>query len=304
MFNTERQDWRRGVEAAWRYRERERHLEVPYDHTEGTYPLGRWLSDQRRAFRAGQMNGERAAELEALGIVWDTADAAFAENLAAARAYYEQHGTLAAPRHATALDKPVGQWLTNVRRPGGLGKDPVRAAERATALTAIDEDWNPGTPGWTIDWQRHYAYLAQLLNEGARLAAIVPDVTRHGEDIGRWPATQRRDYHRLTEEQQRRLAELGVKPARAVRARTTAAEPGMTTTSRRGAEAFPKGVQALTQYLEREGGGMPGRGHVELLPGGSEHRTGVWIANQKQRRDRLDPEQLAALADLGVHWAR
>lgn len=53
VFNTERQDWRRGVEAAFRYREREGHLHVPYEHAEGPYPLGRWLSDQRRAFRAG-----------------------------------------------------------------------------------------------------------------------------------------------------------------------------------------------------------------------------------------------------------
>ncbi|MFI5763998.1 hypothetical protein ACIA8F_24050 [Streptomyces sp. NPDC051563] len=48
------------------------------------------------------MTGEHAAELEELGITWDTADAGFAENLAAAKAYYELHGTLAAPRHAVA----------------------------------------------------------------------------------------------------------------------------------------------------------------------------------------------------------
>ncbi|MET9694162.1 helicase associated domain-containing protein [Streptomyces sp. NPDC006514] len=56
------------------------HLDVPYEHveTEGAIPLGRWLSDQRRAYRAWTMAGERAAELEELGIVWDTADAGFA----------------------------------------------------------------------------------------------------------------------------------------------------------------------------------------------------------------------------------
>ncbi|WP_404962029.1 helicase associated domain-containing protein [Streptomyces sp. 147326] len=126
VINTERQDWRRGAEAALRYRQREEHLDVPYEHVEveGAFPLGRWLSDQRRAYRAGTMTGERAAELEELGIVWDTADAGFEQNLGAARAYYELHGTLAAPRHATALDQAVGQWLTNIRRPGGLGKDP------------------------------------------------------------------------------------------------------------------------------------------------------------------------------------
>ncbi|MFB7784085.1 helicase associated domain-containing protein [Streptomyces vinaceus] len=77
-----------------------------------------------------------------------------------------------------------------------------------------------------------------------------------------------------------------------------------TTTSARGAAAFEAGVQALTQYLAREGGGASGRAHVERLPDGSEHRTGVWLANQRQRRDRLDADQLAALADLGVEWAR
>ncbi|MFE4959857.1 helicase associated domain-containing protein [Streptomyces sp. NPDC056653] len=59
---------------------------MPYEHQEGAYPLGRWLSDRRRAYRAGTMSSTRADELEELGMVWDTADAQFAENLAAARA--------------------------------------------------------------------------------------------------------------------------------------------------------------------------------------------------------------------------
>ncbi|WP_326793870.1 helicase associated domain-containing protein [Streptomyces sp. NBC_00841] len=143
------------------------------------FPLGRWLSDQRRAYRAGTMCSTRADELEELGMVWDTADTAFAENLAAARAYYAQAGTLAAPRHATALDKPVGQWLTNLRRPDGLGKDPERAARRAEQLAAIDPDWNPGQLGWTVDWQRHYTGLTTLLEGGAGLDDIVPGVTHH-----------------------------------------------------------------------------------------------------------------------------
>ncbi|MFE6839999.1 Helicase associated domain protein [Streptomyces sp. NPDC057705] len=302
VINTERQDWRRGAEAALRYRQREEHLDVPYEHveTEGTFPLGRWLSDQRRAYRAGTMTGERAAELEELGIVWDTADAAFEQNLGAARAYYELHGTLAAPRGATILDIAVGQWLTNIRRPGGLGKDPERAQRRATALGAIDPDWSPGTRGWTVDWQRHYTYLTQLLAEGTRLTAIVPGVTRHGEDIGRWLASQRRGWDRLNAEQQRRLGTLGVK--KAPRARQAAVETATAVGSRAGGTAFQKGLQALQQYTAREGR-MPGRGAVEQLPDGP-HRVGIWVGNQKARRNRLDQAQLAALADLGVDWAR
>ncbi|MEU4730394.1 Helicase associated domain protein [Streptomyces sp. NPDC023588] len=301
VIHTERQDWRRGAEAALRYQRREGNLDVPYEHVEtaGAFPLGRWLSEQRRAYRAGTMTGERAAELEELGIIWDTADAAFEQNLAAARAYYEPHGTLAAPRGATILDIAVGQWLTNIRRPGGLGKDPDRARQRAAALAAIDPDWNPRTLGWTVDWQRHYAYLTQLLENGARLAEIVPGVTRHGDDVGRWLATQRRDWERLNEKQQRRLATLGAK--KAPRARRRAATTATAPRVRAGGEAFQKGIQALQQYIQREGA-MPGRGAIEQLPDGP-HRVGIWIGNQKARRDRLDQTQLAALAELGVDWA-
>ncbi|MFG2880685.1 helicase associated domain-containing protein [Streptomyces sp. NPDC048337] len=190
--------------------------------------------------------------------------------------------------------------------PDTPGRKPARrGAVHTGQLAAIDEDWNPSTLGWTVDWQRHYAYLAQLLADGARLAAIVPGVTRHGEDIGRWLDSQRRqDWERLNEEQQRRLDALGVK--KAVRARTRTAKAPLTSTSGRAAAAFQTGIQALQQFLQRQGpdAGMPRRGHIEQLPDGSSHRTGIWIANQKQRRDRLHPEQLSVLAELGVEWAR
>ncbi|WP_327241173.1 helicase associated domain-containing protein [Streptomyces sp. NBC_01320] len=300
ILDTERQDWTRGYDTARRYFDREGSLDVPYEHQEGAYPLGRCLSDQRRAYRAGTMPSTRTDELEELGMIWDTADTAFAENLAAARAYYAEAGTLAAPRHATALDKPVGQWLTNLRRPDGLGKNPERAARRAEQLTAIDPDWNPGQLGWTVDWQRHYTGLTALLASGAGLKEIVPGVTHHGDDIGRWLIRQRRDWTRLNEEQRRRLGEAGVKPA--ARPQKTAARVTEKAGAAKGSDAFTRGVTALQQYIEREGT-MPGRGHVEELPDGTEHRTGVWIGNQKARRDKLDAEQFRTLAGLGVEWA-
>ncbi|MYU48178.1 helicase, partial [Streptomyces sp. SID7803] len=77
-------------------------------------------------------------------------------------------------RHTTALDKPIGQWLTNLRRPGGLGKDTDRARRRAEQLAAIDPDWNPRLLGWTVDWQRSYVGLAALLDAGSALEDVQP----------------------------------------------------------------------------------------------------------------------------------
>ncbi|MCX5315935.1 helicase associated domain-containing protein [Streptomyces sp. NBC_00154] len=210
--------------------------------------------------------------------------------------------TLAAPRHAVALDKPVGQWLTNLRRPGGLGKDPERAAQRAQQLAAIDPDWNPGQLGWTVDWQRHWAGLATLLAGGAGLEEIVPGVTHHGDDIGRWLIRQRRDWVRLNPEQQHRLDEAGVKPA--VRHQKAAARTNAKAEATKGSDAFQRGVAALQRYIQREGKTVVGRQHVEDLPDGTSVRLGVFLSNHKNRRDRLTDHQLAALAELGYDWAR
>ncbi|MFG2487571.1 hypothetical protein ACGFSI_33040 [Streptomyces virginiae] len=46
---------------------------------------------------------------------------------------------------------------------------------------------------------------------------------------------------------------------------------------------------------------MAVRGTGRRMPG--EQRTGIWIGNQKTRRDKPDANQLRALAGLGVAWA-
>ncbi|MEU7068459.1 helicase associated domain-containing protein, partial [Streptomyces sp. NPDC046161] len=288
LIEPEHENWLAGHRAAVAYRRREGHLNVPYEHCEGTHPLGRWLSDQRRTFRAGAMLGKRAADLEALGIVWDPADAAWEENLGAARAYHAEHGTLAAPVTATIFEHPVGQWLANNRKNPNLDRD------RAAQLAAIDRDWKPA---WPIDWQRRYTALKTLLAAGTTLDDIVPGVTVHGEDIGRWLATQQRDWNQLSDEQQGRLAALGVTPA------PEPAAPSRPRWAATGA-AFDRGAQALAQYAAREGRLVVPRAHTEELPDGTPVRLGVWLSNTRTRRGGLTAEQRERLADLGVDWAR
>ncbi|MFC8373689.1 hypothetical protein ACFUIT_38060 [Streptomyces sp. NPDC057239] len=74
--------------------------------------------------------------------------------------------------------------MANLRRKGGLGKDPKRAAERAKQLTAIDPDWD--CP-WPLDWQRHYRHLAHLAADepGEVLSDVAPGVLMDVDDIGR-----------------------------------------------------------------------------------------------------------------------
>ncbi|MEW2490472.1 hypothetical protein [Streptomyces sp. NPDC048411] len=167
----------------------------------------------------------------------------------------------------------MGQWLTNLRRPGGLGKDPERAQRRAEQLAAIAPDWKPRTLGRTVDWPRHYTGLTTLLAGGAGLEEIVPGVTHRGDDIGRWAARQARDWTLLNPEQQHCLDKVGVKPA--ARPQKTATRTSTKKGTDKGSNAFTRGVVALQQYIAREGKHVVGRGHIEALPDGTTVRLGV-----------------------------
>lgn len=309
VINPEHANFKAGHRAATAFRKRAGHLNVPYEHRELTpnqhsFPLGRWLADQRRAMWAGTLAAERAADLDELGIEWYPAEAAWEENLAAARAYYATAGTLAAPVGASALDRPVGQWLANCRKAGGLGKDTARAERRAAQLAEIDPDWRPA---WPVDWQRSYAAVEQMIALGTVLEDVVPGVTASGMDVGRWLQRQREHvvWEQLADGQRQRLTALGVAPLPPVEPKAVARPEAAGKGPKRLPAAFVRGCAALEQYRARTGSvEAVSRAHTETLEDGTEVRLGVWLSNIKTRRATLSREQLERLSGLGLEWAR
>ncbi|MFD7163702.1 DEAD/DEAH box helicase [Streptomyces violascens] len=303
VFQPQSLVWLEGLNALRTWRA-EHHItglySVPYDAETQvgytTYPIGRWVAQQRRTYRAGDLDPHRIKQLEAEGMVWEPGDEAWETKLAALRSYRHAHGHLAPRQDAVWLDVRIGMDLANLRRPGGLGKDPDRAETRAKQLAEIDADWN--CP-WPLNWQRHYAVLRDLTAADGTLPDIAPGVTFDGDDLGRWLHQQRRDWHKLSAAQQERLSALGILPAAqqaATRARPAAAAVPT---------AFERGIAALTQYLDREGTRAVPRGHVEPVTiGGQEQavKLGIWMSNTKSRRDKLTAVQRAMLAELGVKW--
>ncbi|MFE5709564.1 Helicase associated domain protein [Streptomyces sp. NPDC056501] len=292
---------------------------VPYDTETAVgvtkdFPLGRWVHQQRKALRAGELEERRKTLLDApeAGMVWEPGEEAWESKLAALRSYRRATGHLA-PRQDAVWGEgeamvPVGQHMANLRRTGtknGLGKDPERAAVRAAQLAAIDPEWD--CP-WPLDWQRHYRVLADLVDTeaGGVLPSIEPGVLMDGDDLGKWLQQQKMPgaWARLLPEQQARLIVLGVQaPPPAPAADRPAKRPN------KAQQAFQHGLAALAQWVEREGRRVVPRGHGEeiVVDGETEPvavKLGVWISNTRSRRDRLDAEQLAALAKLGMVWAR
>ncbi|MFF9364521.1 DEAD/DEAH box helicase [Streptomyces griseoluteus] len=319
VYRPESLVWLEGYQALLRWRKKH-HITglhaVPYDtETEAgatkAFPLGRWVHQQRRTYRAGELDQHRRELLDETGMVWEPGDEAWENKLAALRSYRRAHGHLAPRRDAVWGDTdnelvPVGEHMANLRRKTGLGKNPQRATGRAAQLAQIDPDWD--CP-WPLDWQRHCRILADLANDepNGRLPDIQPGVLYEGDDLGRWLQRQKQPgtWKQLTIEQQERLSGLGIKPAE-----VPSAAPAATRATKgpsKAQQAFQRGLTALAQWIQREGThtAVP-RGHVEtVVIDGQEHqhKLGVWISNTKTRRDKLTHDQRAALAELGIDWA-
>ncbi|MFE9701392.1 Helicase associated domain protein [Streptomyces sp. NPDC006270] len=324
VYRPESLVWLEGYQALIRWRKENEitgvHA-VPYDvevevGVTKSFPLGRWVHQQRKALRSGELEDRRKTLLDApeAGMVWEPGEEAWESKLAAFRSYRRATGHLA-PRQDAVWGEgeamvPIGQYMANLRRRGGLGKDPKRAAERAAQLSAIDEDWN--CP-WPLNWQRHYRVLADLVDADGQLPCISPGVLFDGDDIGKWlqQQSQPATWTRLLPEQQERLTTLGIKPLEKPSPAPAAprAAKGSGKSPSRAQEAFQRGLAALAQWVEREGADRPvPRGAVVEIMVADETepvpvKLGVWISNTKSRRDKLTAEQLDALRKLGMDWA-
>ncbi|MFJ5019347.1 DEAD/DEAH box helicase [Streptomyces griseoluteus] len=325
VYRPESLVWLEGYQALLRWRKENKITgvyAVPYDvevevGATKAFPLGRWVHQQRKALRAGELEERRKTLLDApeAGMVWEPGEEAWEAKLAQLRAYRRATGHLA-PRQDAVWGEgeamvPIGQHMANLRRKGaknGLGKNPERAAQRAAQLTAIDPDWN--CP-WPLNWQRHYRVLADLAADEphGRLPDIAPGVLMDSDDIGRWLQQQKQPttWGQLSTEQQERLTRLGIKP---LQTPSPAPADGRATKGQgKAQQAFQRGLTALAQWVEREGAGraVP-RGHSEQITvDGQEEpvtvKLGVWISNTKTRRAKLSAQQLDALRELGVEWA-
>ncbi|MGA4803185.1 Helicase associated domain protein [Streptomyces lavendulocolor] len=323
VYRPESLVWLEGYQALIRWRKENEitglHA-VPYDievevGATKAFPLGRWVHQQRKALRAGELEDRRKTLLDApeAGMVWEPGEEAWENKLATLRSYRRTTGHLA-PRQDAVWGEgeamvPVGQHMANLRRKGGLGKDPERAAERAQQLAAVDEDWN--CP-WPLNWQRHYRVLADLVEDepGGVLPDIAPGVLMYGDDLGRWIQQQRKPgtWAQLSTEQQQRLSKLGVQPDQAPPPAPGAGRAAKGSTKAQ--TAFQRGLAALTQWVEKEGDRPVPRGtvvEIEVEVDGETEpvtvKLGVWVSNTRARRDRLTAEQLDALRHLGMKWA-
>jgi superfamily II DNA or RNA helicase len=111
--------------------------------TPSGYPLGQWVGGQREAYNASprRLSPERIADLESLGMIWDTLAEAFAVGLAELTTYRAEHGDARVPRgYCTPSGYRLGKWVDTQRV--AYNASPRRISpERIADLEALGMLW-------------------------------------------------------------------------------------------------------------------------------------------------------------------
>jgi superfamily II DNA or RNA helicase len=168
--------------------------------------IGIWLSNQRKRYNQDALSPERAAKLEALGVIWQR----FAERWNRMYEYLAQEkaegrDVNVANRTLTSNDRAVGQWLQQQRH---FYKNGSLSPARIVKLERLGVVWDQKE----TKWDAMCAFLVQEKAAGREINVAWNTITPDGQLIGAWLNNQRQAYRKgaLSSERIAKLERLGV----------------------------------------------------------------------------------------------
>ena len=284
--------WDMMYASARSYYEAFGNLDVPVRYmTREGFSLGLWVRTQRQVYEgkcAGILTAEQIEKLNAIGMRWDSArDLTWEKYYGIAETYYKEFGQLP----LTVTDKSyhgvkLERWLGKLRsyRKSGVQTD-FLTPERIDALDQLGMVWN--IPDFV--WEQNYHAAVTYYKEHGDLKVPRGYVSPDGVKLGLWLATTRRTVQNgnkeqiITEEQIRRLKELGVR------------------FEKRKTLSWEQAYQAASQYRR-----VHGDLKVPLSYTTEEgYGLGRWIRGQREAQEKktLSPERQKLLDALDMVWA-
>lgn len=189
-------------------------LNVPKRYrTDANLALGNWIHTQRRVWQGtcrGVLTEERIAKLNAIGMVWQSAQESGWENgFAHAKSYRDTFGHLDVPvRYVCSDGFQLGKWICN-QRSDHASKNKRRSldAERFTRLDELGMIWDRTDYGF----ERGYASAERYVAMNGHLQVPSNYVDEDGFKLGIWLKNQRSKGNDLALERRQRLEALGLR---------------------------------------------------------------------------------------------
>jgi superfamily II DNA or RNA helicase len=262
-----------------KYMERTGSARPPQQHREGPFLLGKWVSHQRRFFKAGTLEPQRAARLKELtGWSWEPDEDDWLAGIEALRAYRDIHGDSSPPALSVQDGFRLGLWCVNRRADKRRGK---LSPERIAELEAVRGwSWNPHGDAWTEGFRHLLDYVKRTGSARPPFELLDDD----GYRVGQWTSVQRQERKRgkLTTERIALLEDL----------------PGWTWDAREA--KWGEMYERLVRFVDRTSR-IPAHDYVEE----DGTKLGQWVGAQRQyrRAEKINSERTLLLESVpGWSW--
>jgi superfamily II DNA or RNA helicase len=182
-------DWMRGFEALRRYIKHNGHGRIHDDLVEWDFAIGKWVTKQRMAYRAGRLEDDRRQMLdECVGWSWEPRVDRWEDGFARLHEYVRKTGSANCAASHVEEGFKVGQWCgvqRTMRRKGWL---PEARKDRLEALPGWT--WQPRVDTWEPGFERLSAFAERQGHCRVEQRWVDPE----GFKLGQWVSVQRTQY--------------------------------------------------------------------------------------------------------------
>ena len=260
--------WERGFKHLVAYKEEFGDCWVPSLFKLNDYNLGIWVNEQR--LKKEQITPEQLNCLNELGFVWKIVNWELGYKHLVT--YKEDFGDCLVPMSFKSSQFNLGSWVNKQR----LKKDKL-TTERLDQLSELGFVWGPMGRANDLHWEDFLKYLVIYKEEFGDCLVPSP-FTFNDYDLGSWVNKQRLRKDKLKPQRLESLNELGfvwdISNAQ-----------------------WEDGFKYLATYKEEFGDCL-----VPISFQSNVYRLGGWVSKQRGQKERLTPERIKRLNDLGFVW--
>ncbi|WP_231911662.1 DEAD/DEAH box helicase [Chlamydia suis] len=192
--------WEKNFLELQRFREEHGHCKVPGDYPQNPQ-LASWVSNQRYAFKKGELSEDKIVRLEELGFVWDVLKEVWEENFLELQRFLEEHGHCKVPQRYPQ-NPFLGTWVSHQRQDF---KEDKLSEDRIARLEELGFVWDV----LEESWEKNFLELKRFREEHGHCK--VPYKYPKSPQLSVWVRHQRENFKKgdLSEDGIKRMNELG-----------------------------------------------------------------------------------------------
>jgi len=269
-WNAKDTSWEEMFTLLTLFRDKESHCNVPILFP-GEPTFGWWVSNQRQAYKKGQLDPERIVRLEAIGFDWDTRGASWEGMFTSLKTFKEKEDHCNVPQKL-GDNTTLGKWVNFQRvhfKQGKLSED------RISRLEALGFVWDQRDAAW------EEMFLALVKFKEKEHHCNVSDRWADDPSLASWVSGQRQAFKDI------KLSDVRIKRLEAL---------GLVWDIH--GTYWGDMYKALGEFKDKEH-------HCNVPANWTQNRPlSIWVSRQRwlYKKGKLSPERITSLEAIGFEW--